>query len=947
MRRQLYLLAVLLCAWCIIQAVPAKPGFRTYTQSDGSQILLELVGDEFFHYFMTQDGLPVERDEHGDFHYIANNAVTTMMAHNPHDRTTAEQKFIKEQREKLVAQKPPQVMPRRFGARPHKVGEPLVPTMGSPRVPILLVQYADKQMANSKEQFEAHYKTDPKSVLQYFTDQSNGKYTPQFDIYGIYDLPEVRATYGHNQNQRKDAGVAWMVCDAIDAAGDDVDWSLYDNDGDGQADVCIVVYAGVGEARSGMGNAVWPCKWMLSDAVNFDDGRGVQTRNGVTIDLFAVFNELSGSNDNGTVMDGIGVFCHEFSHCLGLPDFYETTYNHGYYGMGNWSLMNAGCYNGVAIEGDTPIGYSGYEKAFMGWIDLLEPTLNTHYTLPVFNSGSIDHDQAIKITSDLNENEYFILENRRKQGWDQCIASEGVLITHFTYVPERWEGNTINNLPMQLATIIPADNIAVTYNEYGDLYGPVNHEFSLDSHPAMVLNMNADGTLAEATGGAGSLNKPVTDIILNEDGTASLWYIKTDLTVNCDSMALVTPMGSQKSASFTVIGQNLPHNVTLTLNDGDGVFAIDKNIITPEQAKAGAEVTVTFSPQEIANYSATITIICENIDTLTISLAGEGLIESELPVMLPADTTQVTATSFRAEWTDGSPSGNVKNYTLYVNYVKPITGPQLLENADFTQLEAVMEQGAYSQTYKNVANEAVDYLPEGWTCGNLLYVANGAIIMGSDVTTKSYTLPRGYDQISTVIKAKTYMSIFGNSTIQLLNTSGSVSEVITTTDEEADYTLVLDANACDAITFAASRYPMVSSIKIYAGDVTTQTNAPLLARVEQNDSITFVFEGITDKHYVVKNLLPGGTYDYWVETVYINNTHSEISNVETVTLLQPTLGDVTGDGQVDIADVNAVINVMLGKIATSDELQATSDLNGDGQVDIADVNAVINILLGK
>ncbi len=211
MRRQLYLLAVLLCAWCIIQAVPAKPGFRTYTQSDGSQILLELVGDEFFHYFMTQDGLPVERDEHGDFHYIANNAVTTMMAHNPHDRTTAEQYFIKKQKENLVEPEPPQVMPRCTNTHPHKARAPLVTTVGSPRVPILLVQYADKQMANSKEQFEAHYKTDPKSVLQYFTDQSNGKYTPQFDIYGIYDLPEVRATYGHNQNQRKDAGVAWMV----------------------------------------------------------------------------------------------------------------------------------------------------------------------------------------------------------------------------------------------------------------------------------------------------------------------------------------------------------------------------------------------------------------------------------------------------------------------------------------------------------------------------------------------------------------------------------------------------------------------------------------------------------------------------------------------------------------------------------------------------------------
>ena len=53
-------------------------------------------------------------------------------------------------------------------------------------------------------------------------------------------------------------------------------------------------------------------------------------------------------------------------------------------------------------------------------------------------------------------------------------------------------------------------------------------------------------------------------------------------------------------------------------------------------------------------------------------------------------------------------------------------------------------------------------------------------------------------------------------------------------------------------------------------------------------------------------------------------------------------GDVNGDGTVDIADVNAVINVMLGKTTTN-----PCDVTGDGTVDISDVNAVINIMLGK
>lgn len=942
MRRLLLSLLLAFGACCATYAVPALPGYRTYIQSDGTTITVQLVGDEFFHYYLTQDGLPVDRDDNGDFHYITGTVITTVQAHNPQGRTANEQDFIKQQKERLVVVEPPHVKARRASARPSRVGKPQIPTMGSPRVPILLVQYADKLMANTVEQFEQHYKTGDKSVLQYFTDQSNGKYTPQYDIYGIYDLPENRSTYGRKTNTAVDKGVALMVCDAIDAAGDDIDWSAYDNDGDGEADVCIVVYAGVGEAESGMTNAVWPCQWLLSDAVNYDDGRGAQTRNGVTIDRFAVFNEIGGANDLSTIMDGIGVFCHEFSHCLGLPDFYSTNYG-GYFGMNNWSVMHAGCYNGGAVRGDTPVGYNAYEKAFMGWIDLLEPTLNTCYTLPVFNGGGEESDQAIKITSDRNENEYFILENRHRQGWDQFIASEGVLITHFTYVPDRWETNTINNLPMQLATIIPADNIAGANNEYGDLFGTTNHEFSPDSHPAMVLNMNTDGTLAETTGGAGPLNKPVTDIILNEDGTASLWYTQTHMTVNCDSMALTTPMGSEKSASFTVFGKNLPHDVNLALQDEQHVFAIDKASITPEQAKAGAEVTVIFSPQAIATYAAMVSIVCEGVDTLTIALTGNGLIESELPVMLPSDTTQVTSTSFRAEWTDGSPSENVKNYTLYVNYVKPVTGPQLLESADFTHLEAVMEQGTYGQTLKNVASEAANYLPEGWNCGNTLYVGDGAIIMASDVSTQGYTLPRGYNKISTVVKAKTYNSILGNSTIQVNTASGNVSETVTTTAEEAQYTLVVDAEQNDGLTFTVKKYPVVSGILIYAGDVTTQANAPLLAVIEPSDTAMRIIEGITDKNYVVENLLPGGTYDYWVETTYINDTHSEPSNVETVTLHLRLRGDVTGDGNVDIADVNAVINMMLGKT----EQTTAGDVTGDGNVDIADVNAVINIMLGK
>lgn len=916
--KKYFFFIVVLFTWCATMVIPAKPGFLTYTQSDGTQITVQLMGDEFFHYFITRDGLPVDQTDNGDFHYVTTSGVSSVMAHDPSARSVDELGFIAQNTNKLAAIEAQPHKTHRAAARAsRKVGQTQVPTMGSPRVPILLVQYTDKLMANTVEQFEAHYKTGAKSVLQYFTDQSNGLYTPQYDIYGIYDLPSARFTYGGNSSNGRDQGVALMVCDAIDTAGDEVDWSLYDNDGDGEADVCIVVYAGPGEAQGASRNTVWPCQWDLESGAYYGDGTGARNRNGVTINRFAVFNETYGSSDNGTQLDGIGVFCHEFSHCLGLPDFYETTYGHGYYGMGRWSLMHSGCYNGGSVSGDTPVGYSAYEKNFMRWIDYIEPIPNTQYTLPLFNAKNATTDQAIKIVSDYNENEYFILENRRKQGWDQYIDDEGVLITHFTYVADRWEANTVNNEAIQLATIIPADNLLGINNESNDLYGEINHEFTSSSSPAMKLNMQANGQLATSAGGAGTLDKPVTNIVLNSDSTASLWYNKAELNVSHETLAMRAPKGKTRTASFEVIGKGLSQDLELTLTDPAGVFSLDKYTLAPTQVLEGATVTITFAPQEMASYTGTVTLSCDGIEPLTVALTGEGLIESDTPVMQPADSTKVTETSFRADWIDESPVENVKSYTLYVDYVKPIVDSQLLEEADFSSYEAQTTTVMWYTTLTNVAERVSEFLPQGWMCGDVLYVTDGAIIMGSNINTKAYELPEGYDKISIVMDAKSFNSAqYGSSTIQVKTASSNASETVTTNDTMAHYTLVVDAEQKESLTFDVSNYPQVSSIHVYAGDVNIQSSAPLLAVVDPSDSLSHVIEDIIDTYYVMEDLLAGGTYRYKVEAIYVNDTHSEMSNIETVTLLQPMTGlrgDANGDGKVDISDVNAVINKMLGK----------------------------------
>ena len=847
---------LLLVAMClgvqVTHAVPADPKPFIVTQPDGTTLTMVAVGDEFQHGFTTLDGLTVEKGSDGYVYYRTANGLSQVKAHDVAGRNTAETAFINANLEQLNfgAQITAKTRQLRASARnkASKVGSTQVPTTGSPRVPIILVEYADKAMANSKTKFEDHYKTGNKSVFKYFSDQSNEQYTPQFDVYGIYTLDNNREYYGGNvydsNGNRNDQGLGRMVEQAITKAGDEIDWSKYDNDGDGEADVCIVVYAGVGEAQasSTVPESIWPCQWSLNAAQYYGYGDiGAMQRNGVTINRFAVFNELNGSNDNGTTLDGIGTFCHEFSHCLGLPDFYDTAYG-GHYGMGYWSLMCSGCYNGVQISGDTPVGYSAYEKNFMGWLNYIEAQENNQYTLPVSNSGN---DMAVRIKA-LNNNEYFILENRRKQGWDQCIRGEGVLITHFTYMADRWSGNTPNNEDVQLATIIPADGTLSSYNESTDPYGKNNHEFTATSNPAMMANMSASGELAGTTGGYGTINKPVTDITIKADGTATFWYMK------------------------------------------------------------------------------------KAYDAFT-------------PVMQPADAAQVTGTGFTAQWTDETADENVESYTLWVAQDGLAYDPVLLEEANFTATQTASSDGYLT----NVASSYQNYLPAGWTCGNSLYAYDGCILIGDNIRTKSYDLPTGYDKISVVINGyNLYGDYYGSPTVTVTAEGSTASNSFEMSDQ-ADYTSVLNASATEAISIEGSNYPAITGIKVYAGDVTEQANAPLLLAIETGDATRRIITGITGKQYQVNNLTAGGTFNYKVKTVYFDGTESAWSNIEQVTLADHvTVGDVNCDGEVNVNDVTTLVNYILGKNPTPFDSVA-ADVNEDTAINVNDVTALINLILNN
>ena len=948
MKRFISVLCIVLCFGLAAMAMPAKPGWVTVTQSDGTSLKIQAVGNAFNSALLTQDGLMVARGDDGDFYYNSSlTGLTAVRAHEATQRTAAETAFIQAQRGSLTMQAKQWQKPRRgttLGVGGSNADSD-VPAMGKRRIPIILVEFADKKFNNTREGIIEAMLTGNESVGQYFRDQSNGMYEPDFDVYGIYTLSQNRQYYGGHQGNNNDKALGAFVTEAVQlAAADGVSFKPYDTNDDSYCDVVIVIYAGVGEAQASWNHpeAIWPCNWDLNSAYYYGmGGNGPFSPNpgDPYVNTFAVFNELHGSDDNGSTVDGIGTFAHEFGHCLGLPDFYDTG-NGDHYGLGDWDIMCLGCYNN---DGFTPPGYSAYEKVFMGWLEYITPVPGTYYTLPVFNQKQEATDKAVCITSNLNENEFFILENRKKQGWDRYAPGEGIMITHVVYNADRWWGNTPNNEDIQLMSLMNADNSWSYYDESTDLW-PQNGktEFTNNSTPAAILNMRANGAIVS---NAGFLDKPVTEMVINPDGTASFWYMKgsatnpvISVTTNDINMGDVM-LSTTGTATFKVFGGALTGDVTLTLNDANGVFAISPTVISATDAANGMNATVTFDPSALQDYNATVTVSSPGAQNVVVNLTGRGVLLTSTPVMLPADSAYINLTKFRADWTDETPAENVASYTLEVG-PKPVV--ELLETADFSNVpDALTEDG---QGLADISGNYGDYLPDGWKATSYLGAYSNALLLAYEGTIKTPTYNlTGYDKVTVVVRASSYY--YDTASISVSTSAGS--QELALTSSWTDYTVVLDCANADAITLKSiENYASIKQVTVYAGDLTLLNQ---LTATETGDATHRLITGITDKFYTVENLEAEGTFVYKVKAVYSDGTESAWSNRQEVTLFENghgfEPGDVNHDGSVTVSDVSALIDCLLGD--TTNGCLICADVNQDGQMSISDVTALIDLLLSN
>lgn len=268
------------------------------------------------------------------------------------------------------------------------------------------------------------------SVADYFRDQSAGLFELQFDVVGPFTTKNDYKYYGQNDADGLDLYPQEMIIEMCQAADPEVNFADYDWDGDGLVDEVFVLYAGKGESDSSQKNTIWPHMWTIEEAT----GKTLPL-DGVEINVYACANELRSSGR----INGIGTFCHEFSHCLGLPDFYDVYYDS--FGMDDFDLMASGSYGG---NGFCPVGYTAYEKMACGW---QQPIVLSNEDVTVENMKPMnEHGDTYIIYNDAYPNEYFMIENRQQKGWDADYPGKGLLITHVDYDEEVWFNNIPNSI---------------------------------------------------------------------------------------------------------------------------------------------------------------------------------------------------------------------------------------------------------------------------------------------------------------------------------------------------------------------------------------------------------------------------------------------------------------------------------------------------------------------
>lgn len=339
------------------------------------------------------------------------------------------------------------------------------------------------------------------------------------------------------------------------------------------------------------------------------------------------------------------------------------------------------------------------------------------------------------------------------------------------------------------------------------------------------------------------------------------------LSVSPSSLSFSATAGETVSKTFTVTGTNLTGNVTLTKTDANGVYTISPTTISASAAASGATVTVTYKPTAAGTHTGSIAIASSGATSKTVSLSGTATaaaLTTYTPVMSAANSSYITSSSFRADWTDQTSSANVSSYTLQVDKQGSST-----PSNDVTLLGTI-NGSSYTGSYKTIT------LSSPWGGTNVKGGNNAVYFTKSGKIT--FTIPSGYSNATFSVKITTSNNSYGTGNVTVKSTK--TSAVGHTFAKNETYTWIVTGSAGDVITLTTtdtSYSPDMTLIQVYAGNTTLNAS-------ETGDANARTITGITNKYYTVSNLTAGATYTYKVKALYTDGTSSAWSNEQSVTI---------------------------------------------------------------
>ena len=505
MKKIILCLTLALMTATTVFAAKAKPGITQLQLVDGTIVSATLHGDEHFSYYSLLDGTPLKKCDNGKYEIISTETLNARKA----------------------------TVINTLKTRANGIGSiapAYFPHSGSPKALVILVQFQDVKFKSSdpvatfNHYLNADFGTtvpsqDAKvfnqqdvnygSVKEYFKECSMGKFTPQFDIVGPVTVSQKSAYYGADDKDDTDKNFPQMISEACAQVADKVDFSKYDSNGDKLVDLVYIIYAGYSQSIAGNSDDyLWP-KSGHGTFLKYDKkGNKLSPQeyliyNGYKVSRFGLNNELNGSSDTKTPsINGIGLFCHEFSHTMGLPDHYDTEYkNADNQSPEFWDVMDAGEYTD---NGYRPTPYSPWQKMLMGWATptTLDDTQAQQFTLEPYDQAS----KAYKIEADVNKDnfrinenysttdptvqekkelmerakgEFLLLQNIRNEGWYKALPGYGLLIWRIDYSDidkVHLTDSPNNTIGIPRVSIVPADGLVINQANIG------NNKYTADQY---------------------------------------------------------------------------------------------------------------------------------------------------------------------------------------------------------------------------------------------------------------------------------------------------------------------------------------------------------------------------------------------------------------------------------------------------------------------------------